>query len=127
MLASFAPSEVETKKVSSRKIRVKDIQFDYRLTSIATSRCLFLVVVKIWASEQVPKDQSWNVAFVFTVHDNRNTIPIVLYWNQIFLSIDIDVEFVHVLISLFVISRIHDNWKSKGEQGAGKTTIARKN
>ena len=79
------------------------------LTSVASSCCLLFVIVEIGTSEQMSKDKSWNVALVFVVHDDRDTVSVVLDRDVVLFHINLDVKFVHVGIALIVISRIYDN------------------
>ena len=59
---------------------------------VASSRCLFLVVIVVGAGQQVAKDQFRNINPMFGMYLNWNTSAIVPDGDPVFFSIDLHLQ-----------------------------------
>jgi len=75
-----------------------------------TYRCLGFRVVKVRTCKKLSKHERWNVTRVLLVIFDWETFAIILYGDDICVSIHDDTNFAHIRITLLVVRRVDDNF-----------------
>jgi len=74
---------------------------------IASTGRLLLIVIEIASRKEMAKDKFRNINTMFGMLHHRNTVTVIPYWNGAFLLVHGDVDAVHFVIALLVVSCIH--------------------
>mmetsp|Transcript_42332 Transcript_42332/g.128418 ORF Transcript_42332/g.128418 Transcript_42332/m.128418 type:complete len:249 (+) Transcript_42332:3682-4428(+) len=74
--------------------------------AVTASSRLLLVIVEVRPCEQVSEDKSGDVAIVLLMHHDWNSLTIIFHRDEVTLRVDLNVELVHVGVTLLVVRSI---------------------
>jgi hypothetical protein len=77
--------------------------------TVAATGGLLVVVLKVGTGEEMAKDKLGDVAPVLLVLDDRNTLSVVLNGDGVARGINGDVELVHGLVTLLVVTGVDED------------------
>ena len=80
---------------------------DALVPCICAALHLLLLVVEVGTSQQVAKNELWNVNLLGSVHFNGNAATRVEDADFVLLGVDGNTKGVHRVIALLVVSRVH--------------------